>query len=50
MGYIIAVLSVAALLLCTVMLGMMLGYDLVELTFHPLALVKLKLTRTRHHH
>jgi hypothetical protein len=47
MGYIIAVLSPAAVLLCIVVLGMALGYDLVELTFHPPIFVKIKMNRSR---
>ena len=35
MPCIIAALSVAALFLSILILGMMLGYDSVELTFHP---------------
>jgi hypothetical protein len=50
MGYIVAALSVAALLLCIVILGMVLGYDSVELTFHPPIFVKLKLARTQRRH
>lgn len=45
MLYIIVGISVAALL-GIVVLGVALGYDLVELTFHPPIFVKLKLTRT----
>jgi hypothetical protein len=48
MLYIIAGISVAALL-GIVVLGVALGYDLVELTFHPPIFVKLKLTRTNRH-
>ena len=45
MLYIIIGFSVAALL-GIVVLGVALGYDLVELTFHPPVFVKVKLTRT----
>jgi hypothetical protein len=47
MDYIIAAISLAALLALIVVLGMALGYDFVELTFHPPILVKIKLTRAR---
>lgn len=48
MLYIIIGFSVAALL-GIVVLGVALGYDLVELTFHPPVFVKVKLTRTNRH-
>jgi hypothetical protein len=44
-SYVIVALSVAALFLSIVILGMLLGYDSVELTFHPPIFVKIKLAR-----
>jgi hypothetical protein len=47
--YLIAGLSVAALP-SIVILGMLFGYDSVELTFHPPVSVKIKLSRRQHRH
>lgn len=46
MWYITAGVSLGVALLCIVILGVAFGYDLVELTFHPPIILKIKLTKS----